>query len=225
VVTRAEETDAAALVGADPCAVVLAVPAAAARVLLAKLEALEGRDIVVLDCSGVVKQQPGHTYNALPEGREMRLRKVGNPGCIASAVLDGIRDLPVDCSVPLAIVATGGSSYAPEGQTGVMRSGRRWLSHPHVAEIEAHSGCVVASFVPVICYSMQASGLLVVVSGRLSEAHSSDTEEAIDVQRVVGTTDLVRRLEVGPDLRFTLAVAIDNVARVAWHASQLIRQL
>lgn len=220
----AEGVDVAALVGAGPCAVVLAVPAAAARVLLAKLEALQGRDVLVLDCSGVAKQREDHLYNTVPAGPEARVRIVGNPGCIASAVLDGLRELPVDRAAPLSVVATGDRSYAPEGQCGEMRSGRRWLSHPHVREIELHSGCRVACFVPVICYAMEATGLLVVVAGRLSEPRPSDPEEAVDAASVAGTARLARRLEVGPELGFTLTVVIDNVVRVAWHAANLIRQ-
>ncbi len=202
---------------------VLAVPADAARALLDRAQQVERRGLILLDCSGVAKKLPHHIYNKAPVSQDA-LAVVGNPGCIAAAVIGGLRGLKLNKQSGLSIVANGGRSYAPEGQDGTMRTGRVWLQHPHVREIESALAMTVNSFVPIVSYTMEASGLLVVISGRLLEDVPSDETEAVDIRAVVGTERLVKRLEVRGDLRFTMVVCIDNVVHVAWLAATTIQQ-
>ncbi len=74
---------------------------------------------------------------------------------------------------------------------------------------------------------MSEHGILVVISGKLTRDLQLKCEESAPVllSSVSGTSKLVRRVDLEPDLRFTAVVAIDNVERVAWIAKQCIDKI
>lgn len=155
------------------------------------------------------------------------------PGCIASASIEGLRrsNLLPRLTSKLNIVSMGGRSYAAPGQSGLVRVGRRWLDHPHVAEIERSTSAQVASFVPVIAYPHVETGLLVVLSGTCTSPNKAEGPSTppktteLDVADVVGTASLKWRLDESPEGGFSLAVAIDNVTFVANLAVEGLRRI
>jgi hypothetical protein len=78
----------------------------------------------------------------------------------------------------------------------------------------------VASFVPVIAYD-QPSGLLTIISGKLSEsglaAVKATETDLPDVKSLIGTARLGTRLDLDGSY-FTLAVAADNLTLPAANA-------
>lgn len=195
--------------------------------------ALQGRSVI--DMSGVAKRQGTSRYGLLTEQGRLLDGSVpqrglcyGNPGCMAGAVLVGLRQAGLlgRLSGSLHITAVGGASYAPPGQEGEIRLARRLHSHPHVAEIEvAQPGLRIASFAPVVSYGTP-NGLLAVISGQLAEPGTVTSSEPVplDVKDVVGTARVLHRLEC-VESAFTLAVALDNLTFPAANAIALARSL
>ena len=186
--------------------VAIALPLEPGRQALA---GLAGRSVV--DCSGAVKRDGTGVYGLGADPQ--RGRWYGNPGCIAGAVITGLRDAEVRVGGPVHITAVGGASYAPRGQSGTMRVARRQLDHPHVAEIAA-TGLEIASFTPVICYGTDR-GLVVSISGIGSLVPQGD---AFDVADIVGLDGLILRARQDGD-HFALTVGIDNLT---WPASRAL---
>ena len=111
---------------------------------------------------------------------------------------------------------------ASRRSSGTLRTGRRGLDHPHVAELErALPGTSIASFTPTIAYA-QPRGLLVVISGAHGGAEPSPSGEPIDVESVLHTPNIVWRLTTTA-AGFTLSVVADNLTAPAANAIALAR--
>jgi hypothetical protein len=156
---------------------VLAVPFEVAKQIVEEVETTFASSecslsVVVLDCSGFVKMNRPHVHGlTMLTSISKGISFVGNPGCVSGAVIEMCQILPIDKSEGLSIVATGicvviffffffvlflleylgGKSFAGSGATG-FRSGGRWMSHPHVKEIENALSVRVFSFVPIVFF-------------------------------------------------------------------------
>lgn len=233
---RYEEGMIAGLIDDGPCVIVAAVPWEVAERMVLEVEACvhasHGSDVVVLDCSGFVKSSRANHRHVLSADRGVLGRGLtlfGNAGCIASATIETIKELPsIDASYGIAVVATGGASFVSgDAQKEGCRTGTRWLNHPHVKEIEGLCQLRVNSFVPIVVPQMDQSGILVVLSGRLVPPFDAGTSKngPVEIGQVSGTSNIVRRMDVTPDGLFTAAIAIDNIQRIAWHAANFLNHL
>lgn len=196
-------------------------------------ETYEGKTIV--DFSGAAKRKRLGQYglmlgakNPWDEQFDVSSRVFGNPGCIASAVLVGLRRSGVQAWQPpeLSVFAVGGSSYVHDIEDNEIRLANRLIGHPHVREINAAvgNGTHVTSFMPAVSGGVDR-GLLVGVSGQLGSGRFDQLkfgDPAISVSDVAGTDQMKHRLEVQSDAHFSLAVAIDNLRFVTRNALNLM---
>ena len=209
--------------------------------------------VIVIDCSGHVKlniPDYWHILQNLPwknyrETHKGPLYYIGNPGCMASAVIQGIRASNL-CwkGTNISVTAIGGKSFAPpsRNECNTLRTAKRWTSHHHVREIEQvfHEEQIhVSSFVPVISSALD-NGLLVVVSGQIKRtefniiARASECVNAtrgtvqvvtdgseVSLSDVVGTSVLKMRSDTSENadtIDVTVAVGLDNVEYIAYLA-------
>lgn len=181
--------------------------------------------VPAIDLSGYLKMTNQGTYGLIVGGQLLvgglnpTMVRLGNPGCMASSIILGLKryglDEPGTLDMPLSISVTGGSNMASRSEMTGMRTGRLWKEHPHVVEIQkALPNIEIASFVPTVAHQ-QPKGLLAVISGKLSsEAQAkikSSERVKIDVEKVLGTAQILSRIEVYPNGFFSLAVAADNL--------------
>jgi N-acetyl-gamma-glutamylphosphate reductase len=192
---------------------VLALPTDVAR---RRLEGLRGRSVV--DLSGAVKQDGTGVYGL--DADAMPGRWYGNPGCMAGAVIMGLRRCHAAPTGPLHITAVGGASYAHRDDEGQLRVANRWSSHPHVAEIEAYTRHRVGSFIPMVAYGTKR-GLVVTVS---AQGSATDGGGSFDIADVVGTSKLAWRA-TSQNRGFSLAVGVDNLTLPASFAVSLAQRL
>lgn len=189
----------------------------------------------VIDFSGAAKRNNVGEYGLMID-YEMPWRNIdvnahifGNPSCIASAVLLGMRTakLKPDRFKPIQVFSVGGKSYAHTAEDQQISLARRLYDHPHIKEIQKASYSwpgymAVSSFMPVITGGVD-SGLFVGVSGQCYEDDRHE-EKILNTGDVVGSGRLDYRLEI-EDSNFSLGVVIDNLRFVTNNAVRLIDYL
>lgn len=101
-------TLAALLLPAERIVFVLAVPSSVAEQIVLEIEKT-GKNVMIVDCSGFVKvSRPHlHAFDVLDSSFATKSTKmmIGNAGCVASAVIETVKQLPV--LGPISVVATG----------------------------------------------------------------------------------------------------------------------
>lgn len=248
----------------DTVLLVFSIPHLAVKERLAELEArleeLVCGDIIVLDCSGHVKQSiqdhwhilDGASWAQYLSARTLqrhRVHYIGNPGCMASTVIQAVRASGLSfTNSELSVTAVGGRSYGPATPAATetchsqLRVARNWLTHHHVSEIErslaTQGPAKVVSFMPLICSSLE-HGLMITVSWRsegCAEAVKVDDvpgvtrcDQDLDVATVLGSPMLAMRTQTTPSVSggvtISVAAAIDNIDHVAMLAVASIRQV
>ncbi len=193
------------------------------RVAAERIDALP-HDHTVIDLSGALKVRGAGRYGLLHAGRLLDggLPALGdrltNPGCMAGTVVHAL--LRTGLRGELHATITGGSSMAGADGAG-LRTGHRWLDHPHVAEIErALPDVRLASFTPVVAHA-HGRGLVVVVNGRGEVAPRAGS---VDTTEIVGTAEVRLRVD-SADGRVTISAAADNLTLPAHNAVELVRLL
>ncbi len=132
------------------------------------LPSIEGRKVI--DLSADHRTADGWVYGLTEINREMikAAEKVANPGCYATAILNGL--LPVrEIASNVTIVAYSGVSGRP-GQKVIENGGieryARGREHFHVPEIEKCLGQQITSFEPHIVYPLW-TGIVALIKARL----------------------------------------------------------
>lgn len=190
----------------------------------------------VVDFSGAAKRRRlGHYGLMLGPSRpwdeqfDVTSRVFGNPGCIASAVLLGLRKSRALEWSPeeISVFAIGGKSYVHDIDDNEIRLANRLIAHPHVTEINTalQGNTQVTSFMPTVTSGVER-GLLVGVSGRLRSGRLDQLnfgDNNLSVSDVAGTDHIQHRLELQPDGHFSLGVVIDNLRFVTKNALNLMQ--
>jgi len=215
--------------------IIFAIPHQAMEERLLELEACQGllsvAAIIVIDCSGHVKLNiPDHwhilgnqSWKNYFETHKGPIYYVGNPGCMASAVIQGIRASYLSwVGSDISITAVGGKSFAPTSPSeyNALRTAKRWTSHHHVKEIERvfrEERISVSSFVPIVSGDLE-NGLLVVVSGQAKR-----TELNVPTRPhacVNATRDVIQTVADGSELTLsdiigmpTIKIRVDAIER------------
>jgi len=217
-------------------------------------------EIVILDCSGYVKQNFEDCFYVLGKTsweqylfsrRGQRVKYIGNPGCMASAVIQAVRASGQSIAgATLSVTCVGGKSYGPPAaDDSQLRVARNWISHHHVTEIERffrEDNATVVSFIPLICAQLE-HGLMVTISWQAPctnteltlQAETANamsnvvrTNEELDVATILGTNNLALRVQTVPRTSgseviqsVSIAAAIDNVDYVANFVVVAVKQI
>lgn len=190
----------------------------------------------VIDFSGAAKRKRIGQYGLMlgssrswDEQFDVTSRVFGNPGCIASAVLLGLRRSRTLEWTPeeVSVFAVGGKSYVHDIDDNEIRLANRLIAHPHVTEINTAlpESTRVTSFMPTVTSGVER-GLLVGVSGRLRSGRLDQLNfgaSNVSVRDVAGSDQIQHRLEVQTDGHFSLAVVIDNLRFVTRNALNLMQ--